>query len=173
MAQNLTLLALIQLMLSIFIGVFFMWLTFNLFSNRLKRKCELEEMNVAFAIIIAAVLFSTGYILSGTLSPLLNTLRIISRNNPETGVLLINSSRYVGEFLLIGFLVAMLVNYISISLFIALTPESDEFKEISKNEYKYSLIIAAILIVMALFAREAYIALLDSLVPMPNLPRIF
>ena len=56
MAQNLTLLALIQLVLSIFIGVFFMWLTFNLFSNRLKRKCQLEEMNVAFAIIIAAVL---------------------------------------------------------------------------------------------------------------------
>ena len=130
-------------------------------------------MNVAFAIIMAAILFSTGYILSGTLSPLLNTLRIISRNNPETGVLLIDSSRYVGEFLLIGFLVALLVNYISISLFIALTPESDEFKEISKNEYKYSLIIASILIVMALFAREAYISLLDSLVPLPALPRIF
>lgn len=173
MVQNLTFLALIQLVLSIFIGVFFMWLTYKLFLNRFKKRYDLTEINVAFAILLAAVLFSTGYILSGTLSPLLNTLRIISRNNPSGGTLLLESLRYVGEFLTIGFVVALLVNYISINLFNAFTPEKDELKEISENQYQYSLILAAILIVMALFAREAFTALLDSLVPMPTLPRIF
>lgn len=173
MVQNLTFLALIQLVLSIFIGVFFMWLTYKLFLNRFKKKYELTEINMAVAILLAAVLFSTGYILAGTLSPLLNTLRIISRNNPSVGNLLIDSVRYVGEFLVIGFVVALLVNYISISLFNAFTPEKDELKEISENQFQYSLILAAILIVMALFAREAYTALLDSLVPLPALPKIF
>ena len=173
MVQNLTFLALIQLVLSIFIGVFFMWLTYKLFLNRFKKKYDLTEINVAFAILLAAVLFSTGYILSGTLSPLLNTLLIISRNNPQAGSLLIDSLRYVGEFLVIGFVVALLVNYISINLFNAFTPEKDELKEISENQYQYSLILAAILIVMSLFAKEAYTALLDSLVPLPALPKIF
>jgi TRAP-type C4-dicarboxylate transport system permease small subunit len=173
MVQNLTFLALIQLVLSIFIGVFFMWVTYKVFLNRFKRKYDLTEINLGFAILLSAVLFSTGYILSGTLSPLLNTLRILSRNNPGGAILIIDSLRYVGEFLLIGFVVALLVNYISINLFNAFTPEKDELKEIRENKFQYSLIFAAILIVISLFAKEAYTALLDSLIPLPPLPKIF
>ena len=85
----------------------------------------------------------------------------------------LSASMYIGEFLVIGLVVALLVNYVSINLFNAFTPEKEELKEISENKYQYSFILAAILIVMSLFAREAYITLLDSLVPLPAMPRIF
>ena len=173
MTQNLTLLAFIQLVISIFIGVFFMWLTYKLFLTRFKKKYPFTEINTALGLLLSAVLFSTGYILSGTRAPLLNTLRIISRNEPSAAALVLNASMYISEFLAIGFVVALLVNYVSINLFNALTPDKEELKEISENKYQYSFILAAILIVMALFAREAYIALLDSLVPLPVMPRIF
>lgn len=173
MVQNLTFLSLIQLVLSIFMGVFFMWLTYKVFLRWFGKQYKLLDLNLAVAILLAGVLFSTGYIISGTLSPLLNTLRIISRNNPSIGSLLLDSSRYLAEFLSLGFMVALLVNYMAIALFNALTPEKDELKEISENQVQYSIILAAILVVMALFAREAYISLLDSLVPFNPLPTIF
>ena len=153
MTQNLTLLAFIQLVISIFIGVFFMWLTYKLFLMRFKKKYPFTEINTALGLLLSAVLFSTGYILSGTLAPLLNTLRIISRNEPSATALVFNASMYISEFLAIGFVVALLVNYVSINLFNAFTPDKEELKEISENKYQYSFILAAILIVMALFAR--------------------
>lgn len=173
MEQNLTILALIQLVLSIIIGIFFLWLTYKLFLFRFEKKYELKEINVAFAFLLAAVLYSTGYILSGTLTPLLNTLRIINRNNPTIQNLLLETFRYVSEFLVIGFVVALLVNYISMRLFNVFTPDKNELVEISKNQLQFSLILAAIILVMSLFAREAYVALLDSLVPYPIMPKIF
>ena len=91
MTQNLTLLAFIQLVISIFIGVFFMWLTYKLFLMRFKKKYPFTEINTALGLLISAVLFSTGYILSGTLAPLLNTLRIISRNEPSATALVLNA----------------------------------------------------------------------------------
>lgn len=173
MIQNLTFLALIQLVLSIFIGVFFMWLTYKIFLRWFKNKYSQSEINLAVAILLAGVLFSTGYILSGSLSPLLDTLRILSRNHPSAGSILLDSVRYLVEFLTIGFIVALLVNYIAISLFNAFTPEKDELNEISDNRYEYSIVLGAILIVMSLFAKEAFVSLLDSLAPLPNLPTIF
>lgn len=173
MIQNFTFLAAIQLILSIFIGVFFMWLTYKLFLIHFRKKYQITEINTALGILLAAVLFSTGYILSGTLAPLLNTLRIISSNETAAGSLILSASMYIGEFLAIGLVVALLVNYVSINLFNAFTPEKEELKEISENKYQYSFILAAILIVMSLFAREAYITLLDSLVPLQAMPRIF
>jgi hypothetical protein len=68
MIQNFTFLAAIQLILSIFIGVFFMWLTYKLFLIHFRKKYQIIEINTALGILLAAVLFSTGYILSGTLA---------------------------------------------------------------------------------------------------------
>lgn len=173
MIQNLTFLAVIQLALSIFIGVFFMWLTYKLFMRWMNKRYKPDGINSAVGTLLSAVLFSTGYILSGTLAPLLSTLRIISKNNPSTGEVLIGSLQYLSEFLVLGFLVAVLVNYVSIVLFNALTPEKDEMQEISENKIQFALILSAILIVMSLFAREAFTALIDSMVPLPEMPRVY
>ena len=173
MTNNFTILALLQLILSLIIGVFFMFLTYKVSLALFKKKYQITEINEAVAIILSGILFSTGYILSSVLPPLLNTFRIISRNNHETKSMIIEACRYLSEFLVASFAVAILVNYVSISLFNALTSERDELKEIAENNYQYALILVAIIIVMSIFGKEACSGLLESLVPLPALTKIF
>ena len=173
MIHNFTLLALLQLTISVVVGISFLWITYKLFLRWLNKKQAFEEINVAIAILVSAILWTSGYILTGTLTPLLETLRVVSNNNSTTQKLVLDSAMYIAEFLAVGLVVTLLVNYVSISIFNALTPEKDELKVIVENNIAYAIILSAILVVMSLFAKEAYSALLNSLIPLPQLPSIF
>ncbi|MDI9337671.1 MAG: hypothetical protein QM539_04505 [Alphaproteobacteria bacterium] len=169
--KNQTYAALFQLVLLIILGVFILWLTYFVILKKIKKKYQIEgSPHLSFSIIICAHLFSTGYITSGIYKAYTFTLQFLHKNsNSNLFDFYSTAFGYLVEFILIGLIISFIVNFISVKLFSLLTVQVDEMEEINNNKVQYALLLATILIVISIFAKEPFMNLLDTLVPYPKL----
>jgi uncharacterized membrane protein YjfL (UPF0719 family) len=77
-------------------------------------------------------------------------------------------AKYSGIYLLIGFVMALLINSTVFFLFSILTKGVDEFREIQKNNLSVAIIVVATLISITLIAKESIALLVSSLIPYPE-----
>jgi hypothetical protein len=167
---DLLLLAALQLFLSLFIGVGIMFITIKILKTWVKSKYKIEDDNMAFAILTCSSLFSAGYILLGALQPILTTLRILSKTSTGKTGLFISGSGYIVLYIILGLLVSIVANIVTISLYNSFTKNVDEIKEISEGKLTTAIVTGTILIVVSLFVRDAYTLVLETIIPYPQLP---
>lgn len=163
--------AIAEIGISIIIGISILFLTYKSIDNLFKKKYNIELSNMSFAIFTSSVLFSVAFLISGLKAPILNSLRMISENPNYQGTLILDGLKYTGLFLLIVILAIGLINFISVKLFVMMTKNVDEFKEISKNNLAVSIITATILISISILIKDSLYLLLESFVPYPDTPR--
>ena len=96
---------------------------------------------------------------------------MISENPNYQGTLVLDGLKYTGLFLFIVIIAIGLINFISVKLFVLMTKNVDEFKEISKNNLAVSIITATILISISILIKDSLYLLLESFVPYPETPR--
>ena len=157
--------------ISIFVGVLILFFSYKIIDNFFKKKYNIEISNISFAVFTSSVLFSVAYLISGLKAPILNSLRMISENPNYQGTLVLDGLKYTGLFLFIVIIAIGLINFISVKLFVLMTKNVDEFKEISKNNLAVSIITATILISISILIKDSLYLLLDSFVPYPETPR--
>ena len=157
--------------ISIFVGVLILFFSYKIIDNFFKKKYNIEISNISFAVFTSSVLFSVAYLISGLKAPILNSLRMISENPNYRGTLLLDGLKYTGLFLFIVIIAIGLINFISVKLFVLMTKNVDEFKEISKNNLAVSIITATILISISILIKDSLYLLLESFVPYPETPR--
>ena len=157
--------------ISIFVGVLILFFSYKIIDNFFKKKYNIEISNISFAVFTSSVLFSVAYLISGLKAPILNSLRMISENPNYQGTLVLDGLKYTGLFLFIVILAIGLINFISVKLFVVMTKNVDEFKEISKNNLAVSIITATILISISILIKDSLYLLLESFVPYPETPR--
>lgn len=157
--------------ISIFVGVLILFFSYKIIDNFFKKKYNIEISNISFAVFTSSVLFSVAYLISGLKSPILNSLRMISENPNYQGTLILDGLKYTGLFLFIVIIAIGLINFISVKLFVLMTKNVDEFKEISKNNLAVSIITATILISISILIKDSLYLLLESFVPYPETPR--
>lgn len=163
-------LALLEIGISIISGVLILFLTYVIVNRLIKRKYEIKDDNVAYAIFTASILFSVGYTVSSVIEPLTSTLRLFIAHTESVGSIIGNVLKYFAVFFLISTIIALVINVIGISLFTVMTTKIEEFDEIKKNNIAVALITGAIIVVLTLFTKDGILFLLDSIVPYPELP---
>ncbi len=169
MNTKLFFLALLELSLSLVIGVFILYVSYLVISRFIQSRFHIEQNNVAYAILTAAILFSVGLIISGTIQPILSMVRVLNTSGAASQEVVIDVIQYVLLFLLISMVMALVTNLSGLYLFMSLT-KVNEFEEIRKNNLAVGIISGTIVIIVAIFVKDSVALLLESIIPYPKLP---
>ena len=165
--------SIIEIVISLFFGVFLLYFTYKLIDRLVKRKLKISLDNISFSIFASSILFSVAYLISGIKSPILNSLKMLGDNPEYEGSLILDGFKYSGLFLSVMVFTIITVIFISIKLFTYMTTDIDEFKEIQKNNIAVAILTATIVISISLLIKESLYLLLESFVPYPDIPNIF
>ncbi|HMJ46917.1 MAG TPA: hypothetical protein VK498_06280 [Ferruginibacter sp.] len=130
----------------------------------------MESDSLTLNIIISAILFSAGYLISAAILPLHTTIKTLSTLSLNRSVFIWECFKYILLFLILGFIVTVISSFITLMLFNSITKNVDEIEEAGKGKIGYSVLMAVLVIVITLFVREPFINILESMIPYPDLP---
>ncbi len=159
-------LSLIEIVLSLLFSVIIILVTYKILKWLFFRDQDLRGDNLAFTIFTSGVILSIGIILSEILPSITNVIRL-STTQTET-IDIANIIKYSGIYLLIGFLIAVIINASVFFLFSALTRGINEFKEIKNNNVSVAILVVAILISITIILKDSIALLISSLIPYPE-----
>tara|TARA_B110000003_G_scaffold234459_1_gene238180 strand:- start:129 stop:650 length:522 start_codon:yes stop_codon:yes gene_type:complete len=165
--------SLVEIGISIVIGVSLLYFTYRVINKLVMKKFDINSDNVSFSIFTSSILFSVAYLISGIKSPILNSLKMLSNNPEYEGSLILDGFKYSGLFLSLIIITITLVIFISIKLFTYMTKNINEFQEIKKNNLAVAILTATIIISISLLVKESLYLLLETFVPYPDVPKIF
>ena len=164
--------SLIEILISLILGIFLMYFTYRLLDKFVKRKYDISITNLSFSILSSSVLFSVAYLISGIKAPILTSLRLLSKDLEYDGSLILDGFKYTFLFLTIIIIAIGLIIFLSIQLYTRMTKEINEFKEIEANNVAVSIVLGIIVISISLLIKESLYLMLETFVPYPEIPRI-
>lgn len=170
MNSNIALLALIEIVSAITLGIFILALTYKLVQWVGRKYYKIQEYNLAYSIFVSAIIISVGIMLSGILQPMISSFRILNQSE-ESFKLAFDYFIIGGVYIAIAYSATVFIGLISTFLYSKLTP-IDEFEEIRKNNIGVALMISSILITLTLLTKSGVILLIEAIVPYPVLPPI-
>jgi uncharacterized membrane protein YjfL (UPF0719 family) len=167
MNSKLTLLALIEILSALSLGVAIMAATYLLLKYLGKKRYDINHTNQAFGIFMASILFSVGYLVSGVIQPLLSLFRILS-SKESISALLISFIGYGAVYILTAYVVAILVCLLGMLIYNYLTP-IDEIQELKNNNIAVALVVGSIIVTLSLMTRGGVELLIESFIPYPQM----
>ncbi|MFT4698267.1 MAG: uncharacterized membrane protein YjfL (UPF0719 family) [Flavobacteriaceae bacterium] len=159
-------LSLIEIILSLCISVVIIFLSYKILKWFFFRNEDLRGNNLAFTIFTSGIILSIGIILSEVLPSINNVIRLSTTQSETVDMGTIIT--YSGLYLLIGFVIAVIINTSVFLLFSVLTTGVNEFKEIKENNISVAILVVAILLSITLIAKESIAMLTSSLMPYPE-----
>ncbi len=160
-------LALLEIIFSIIITIFIIFISYKVLTRLFKKETDVRGNNMAFSIFTSGIIISIGIILSEILPSITNVIRI-SLQESET----VNTTEilmYSGLYLFIGFVISVFINGATFLLFSILTKGVNEFKEIQQDNTAVAILTVAILVSITLTVKDSISLLISALVPYPNL----
>ena len=167
MNSKLTLLALIEILSALSLGVAIMAATYLLLKYLGKKRYDINHTNQAFGIFMSGVLFSVGYLVSGVIQPLLSLFRILS-SKENISTLLISFIGYGALYIMTAYVVALLVCLLGMLIYNYLTP-IDEIQELKNNNIAVALVVGSIIVTLSLMTRGGVELLIESFIPYPRM----
>ena len=170
MNGNVAILALIEIVSAITIGIFILALTYKIVQWVGRKYYHIQDYNLSYSIFVSAIILSVGIMIAGIIEPLLSSFRLLNQR-ADSFTLAIKYLGIGGIYIAIAYTATILIGLISTFLYSKITP-IDEFEEIRNNNVGVSLIVSSILITLVLLAKNGVILLIEALVPYPELPPI-
>ena len=130
------------------------------------RNEDLRGNNLAFTIFTSGIILSIGIILSEIFPSINNVIRLSTTQSEAADIVTI--VKFSGLYLLIGFIIAVIINTSVFLLFSVLTTGINEFKEIKENNISVAILVVAILISITLIVKDSIALLTSSLMPYPE-----
>ena len=161
---------LVQILLSLFLGILFVYSASKVFQKLTQGINETEELknnNIAVAILNGAIVLAIIIVVRNSIETAItifsNTLR-----NPEAVLMTYVKTTFLmlGHIVLAG-IIAFTAVYFALLIFMRLTKDLDEFKEIKGNNIAVSIFLSVIIISIALLLEPGLRTLLDALIPFP------
>ncbi|MBK5277835.1 MAG: DUF350 domain-containing protein [Bacteroidia bacterium] len=168
MNSKLTLLAIIEILSALSMGVAIMATTYRLLKYVGKRRYDINENNQAFGIFMASVLFSVGYLVSSVIHPLLSLFRILSTKDSDIVQLMISFIGYGAIYIGLAFIVALLVCFLGVLIYSYITP-IDEIQELKNNNLAVALVVGSIIITFSMMTHDGVELLIESFIPYPEM----
>jgi len=166
MNKQLFTLALFEIIISIVISVVIIYFSYSILHKLFFKKMDLKGGNTAFSVFTSGIVLSIGLILSEILPSITNIVRL-STTQMET-VDYSSIVQYSLLYLLIGFLMAVIINGSVFFLFSILTRGVNEFKAIKANNVSVAILVVATLLSITLIVKESIALLISSLIPYPE-----
>jgi uncharacterized membrane protein YjfL (UPF0719 family) len=166
MNKQLFTLALFEIVLSIVITVIIIYVSYSILHRLFFKQTNLRGDNIAFTIFTSGIVLSIGMILSEILPSITNIVRLATTQTEVINMATI--VKYSGIYLLIGFLMAVILNMAVFMLFSLLTRGINEFEAIKSNNVAVAIMVAVTLISITLIVKESIAMLISSLVPYPE-----
>lgn len=160
----------VQIALSLIVAVFLVYFTSKIFRRLITGINETEELkknNISVAIlngsIILALILVVKKSIDSSITIFANTLR-----NAEAGFSTYLESAFImlGHIVL-GGIIGFTTIYIALQIFMWLTKDLDELKEIKENNIAVGLLLGIIIVSIALLLEPGIVTVLDSLIPFP------
>ncbi|HMJ71510.1 MAG TPA: DUF350 domain-containing protein [Cyclobacteriaceae bacterium] len=167
MNSKITLLAIIEILSAISIGVFILALTYRLLKYIGRKRFGIEAGNLATSIFVASVLFSIGYMVSGVIDPLTSLFRLLAAKDAGTFSLALSFIGTGAFYIALAFVSGVLIVFLSVILYTSITP-LDEFAEIRNNNIGVALIVGTITITLSLLTHDGVSLLVESFIPYPD-----
>jgi len=161
---------LVQILLSLFLGILFVYSASKVFQKLTKGINETEELknnNIAVAILNGAIILAIIMVVKNSIETAItifsNTLR-----NPEAVLMTyIKTALLMLGHIVLGGIIAFAAVYFALVIFMRLTKDLDELKEIKENNIAVSIFLSVIIIAIALLLEPGLRTLLDALIPFP------
>ena len=160
----------VQVFLSLIIAVTLVYLASKIFRKLISGINETEELkrnNVAVAIlngsIVLALILVVKKSIESSVTIFGNTLRnpdTVYSNYMQTGLIMIGH-------ILLGGIVAFAAIYTALQIFIRLTGDLDELKEVKESNTAVGILLGIIIVSMALLLQPGVDTILNSLIPFP------
>jgi uncharacterized membrane protein YjfL (UPF0719 family) len=167
MNSKITLLAIIEILSSISIGVFILALTYQLLKYIGRKRFDIHVSNLATSIFVASVLFSVGYMVSAVLDPLTTLFRLLAAKDNSVMSLALSFVGTGAFYISVAFVAGVIVCLLGVILYTSITP-LDEFTELKNNNVGVALIVGTITITLALLTRDGVSLLIESFIPYPE-----
>lgn len=164
---KLSVLAIIEILSGLSIGIVIMILTYQALKWIGKKKYDIHQNNVAYSIFISSVLFSVGYMVSGVIQPLLSLFRLMAASDTSLSELIFTFLGYGAIYIAASYSAGVIVSLLGITIYTAITP-IDEFAEVKNNNLGVAMIVGTIIIVLTLLTRDGVNLLMESQVPYPT-----
>jgi uncharacterized membrane protein YjfL (UPF0719 family) len=160
----------VQIFLSLLIATTLVFLASKIFRRLISGINENEELkrnNVAVAILNGAIVLALILVVKKSIESAVtifgNTL-----HNPDTVFSdYIESGLIMIGHILLGGIIAFSAIYVALQIFIRLTKELDELKEIKENNTAVGILLGIIIVSMALLLQPGLDTILNSLIPFP------
>ena len=160
----------VQVLLSLIIAVTLVYLASKIFRKLISGINETEELkknNVAVAVLNGSIVLALILVVKKSIESAItifgNTLR-----NPDTVLLnYFQSALIMIGHIILGGIIAFTAIYTALQIFIRLTGDLDEFKEIKESNTAVGILLGIIIVSMALLLQPGVDTILNSLIPFP------
>jgi uncharacterized membrane protein YjfL (UPF0719 family) len=167
MNSKVAILAIIEILSSISVGVFILALTYQVLKYIGRKRFDIHAGNLATSIFVASVLFSVGYMVSSVIDPLTSLFRLLASKDNNVGSLALTFLGTGALYIAIAYVAGLVVVFLSVILYTSVTP-LDEFEEIRNNNVGVALVVGTITITLALLTKDGVGSLIESFIPYPE-----
>lgn len=163
---------LIELILSLLLCVFILFLTFKFFHFINKKIDDIKEIknnNYSVALYNASILFSVTWVAKSSIRGAISSLSLLLRDPNAVFTDVLKTGVVISIQIVISVIIAFAGVYIGLLLFTKLTKNIDEFTLIKNNNVSIAIIISTIIIIIALFIEPSVKTIVQGLVPYPSI----
>jgi uncharacterized membrane protein YjfL (UPF0719 family) len=162
----------LQLVLSLAVGIVFIFAGFKFFHNRIKAINEIEELkknNIAVAILNASIILALVIMVKNAIEPAITVFSMTLRNPNATFISFLQMAGIMLVQIIVAGLIAYISIYLAINLYTYLTKEIDELGEIKNNNIAVSIVLGIVIISISLLMQQGIKSILDALIPFPSI----
>lgn len=169
MNEKIALLGIVEILSSLSCGIVILFMTYKILKIYGQKKLNLDHSNLAYNILIAGVLLSVGFVVSGVIQPILDSYRIISGTDVTKTELIFSFLAYGGLYILIAYISSIIVVFLGLFIYSNMTSLS-ELKELKDNNIGVAIVLVAIIFTLSLMTSNGISLLIESFIPYPDLP---
>jgi uncharacterized membrane protein YjfL (UPF0719 family) len=173
MDPMLALVGLARLLFGVFVGVVGITLAARVatrFGGFESVDAGLRGGNPAIGIVLAGAIVAMGILVRHAVTGTFGALELL-RHSAESALGVAVVLAYAAAHLIAALGVGVALLVAGMRIFVGLTPEIDEVREIHEGNLASALVLAAVLVVLALLAQQGVETMIDALLPLPTLGR--
>lgn len=167
MNNRTALLAIIEILSALSMGVFILAMTYRVLKYIGKTRFDIHPGNLAYSIFVACVLFAIGYMISSVIQPMLSLFRLLANQQTDTVDLILSFLFRGGVYIGLSYVTGVIVCLLGVLIYTWITP-IDEFNELKNNNIGVAVIVGCIMITLSLLTRDGVSLLIESFIPYPE-----
>lgn len=133
---------------------------------------ELRKGNVAVAILLAALLYSSGLMVQKGIYPVVSLFRMYMTSPIDSGLGPAHMALYGVTHIVMSFVITVLTMSFSLRFYGRLTRSLREGEELKRGNTAVGIMLGAFVLVVGMYVSEGLGALSKSLIPQPNIGRV-